>query len=92
MHIYIIIIFFGLWCVRGSLPDDLIVFQHFSDTVKRNGDKFAHFIYEFKREVVPLFKDDLFKRYVDIVIQHMIFVADDKLSFTELFVPPDPVE
>lgn len=78
--------------MRGPLPDDLIVFQHFSDTVKRNGDKFSYFIHELKREVVPFFKEDFFKRYVHIVIQHMIFVADDKLSFSELFVPPNPVE
>ncbi len=87
-----IIVFFGLWCVLGPLPDDLIIFQHFPDTVKRNGDQFAHFVFELKREVVSFFKEDLFKRYVHIVIQHMIFVANDKLSFTEFFVPPDPVE
>lgn len=60
----------------GPLPDDLITFQHFLDTVKWNSDQFAHFVFELKREV----------------IQHMIFVADDKLSLTKFFVPSDPVE
>lgn len=74
------------------LPDGFTIFSDLPDTVERDGDQFTLFVFKLKGEVVPLFEDDLIKRYVHIAIKHMILVADDKVSPPEYLVPAYPVE
>ncbi len=75
----------------GSAPEQSAVSIYFSDAVKRNRNQFAIGLPEMKSEMVSLFEENFFKRYLNNLFIDMVIVPYFETALSELLIPADSV-
>lgn len=75
-----------------SAPDQFAVFIHFFDAVKGNRTQLAARVSQMKGEVVPLFEMYFLKWDTDDFLLNVVEIPDREFAFSELLIPPDPIQ